>query len=112
MAQRSASAQQILEIRRQADAGTLNPKAWADVLRCSLETVRRYARRDTARELDWEQRPEDYGTAQGVEPSDREVAASLQRLQLLAAQAAAKPSVDSLLDELTAKGKNDDNSGK
>ena len=114
MAGRQATAQQILEIRAQAEAGVLRPKLWADAIGCSVETVRRYARGDSARHLTGQRWGEaglpagtnEPGTYAG-EPNASELAASLERLNAAIKVPAARR-VDDLLDELTRKGKSND----
>ena len=115
--QRAASPQQILEIRTQADAGALDVRVWAEMLGCSLETVRRYGRRETARDL-----PERKSAGRRAvnelnpavqksapeEPSEAELEASLQRLAALTAAETPRQRVDGLLAELTKKGASDD----
>lgn len=98
---------QILAIRREYDQGVLNPRAWADALRCSPETVRKIARRDTYREVGDEVnaatplgRGEGPGGGTAAEPTDAEIAESLRRVR--AAVEAAAPTAKSV-DEMVAE---------
>lgn len=76
---------QVLEIRRQSDAGTLNVREWAEVLDVSLETVRRIGRRDTYRKLGREVLVRALPPILEPEgPPDAEIEASLARLRGLA----------------------------
>lgn len=43
--------QQILAIRQEWDAKTINVRAWADALKVSPETIRKVGRRDTYRNV-------------------------------------------------------------
>lgn len=105
---RKASPDQIISIREEWDAGCLSVRGWADELGCSLETVRRIARRDTNRLVRAGQSIEGTharGSARPADPTDQEVAASLARLQSsLGSAPQTGQGVNSLLDELTQKG--------
>lgn len=86
---------EVLEIRREAALSTLDVRAWANLKRCSLETVRRIARRDTHRHVVERAVP----TLDG--PSPEEIAAAFERLQKAVAEAPPSPrEADKLLDEL------------
>lgn len=104
---RSATPAQILEIRRLARTGQLSPRAWAAELGCSVETIRRYARGDTARSVglapEVPQPPIRSAPATNdLGPSDDELAASIARLS-----ASLEPAREAagLLEELTRKGR-------
>lgn len=43
--------QQVLAIRAEWDARTINVRLWADALKCSPETIRKVGRRDTYRDV-------------------------------------------------------------
>lgn len=107
---RKATPEQILSIREQADADCLNVRAWADELGCSLETVRRIARRDTNRLVRGGQAVEGAHSRGSIstrvlEPTEAEIAASLARLQgAMSPVPQTAQGVNSLLDELTKKG--------
>lgn len=75
---------QVLEIRRQSDAGTLNVREWAEVLDVSLETVRRIGRRDTYRKLGRSVVRTLPPIVEEDGPPDAEIEASLARLRGLA----------------------------
>jgi hypothetical protein len=83
---RKATPQQILSIREDFDAGELDTRAWADALGCSIETVRRIARRETCREVKGGQRIAGVHEAGKVaelaqEPMSEAAAASLARMR-------------------------------
>ena len=104
-AYRKATPQQIVQIRHDWDEGVLDVRGWADALDCSLETIRRIARRDTNRGMRTGQAIEGAHQRGGVgaldEPSDEEIAASLVRLQQAMGSAPVTgKGVDKLLDEL------------
>ena len=109
------SPQDVVEIRRQWDDGSINVRKWADTYGCSPETVRKIGRRDTYRTV---------GAAKAApavsalpvtgqpwtpgqpfpkgdpEPTEEELAASARRL---AARVADEKAADRMLDELGGK---------
>jgi hypothetical protein len=107
----AATVEQILQIRREADEGNINVRAWANALHCSPETIRRIARRDTHR---------DVGAAQGTfvrgqlqlrrndDPTEEDLQASLSKLkEKMTIAPTTRAGVNSLLDQLTQEGKGD-----
>jgi len=104
---RSASPLQILAIRAEARRGALNTRSWAQALGCSIETIRRYARGDTAAGITESsssngQAGEVQITTAYSEPTEGEIAASIARLT-----EAARPAQEAtdMLAELTKKGR-------
>ncbi len=103
---------QILLIRQEWSTRTCDTRAWAEALDVSLETIRRIGRGDTYRTV---------GRAEGArpgspsprasppasaEPSPEEISASLDRLAArLSGAPVTSEGVDSLIEELTTKGK-------
>lgn len=101
---RKATPQQILSIREEFDAGKLDTRAWADVLECSLETVRRIARRETCREVKGGQRITGSHEAGRVaelseEPMSEAAAASLARMKEELGKSGHETVADSALEE-------------
>ena len=106
----SATPQQVLQIRAEFASGTLDTRAWAAALDVSLETIRRIGRGDTYRHVGRVKMPA--ATSQSPrapsapEPTEEEIAASLASLQRrLGTAPVTGPGVDSLVDELTRKGR-------
>jgi hypothetical protein len=106
--------QQIVEIRHLHDQGTLNVRAWAEQLDCGTETIRRIARRETYRSIKSGQdaAPRERGQAYHPtsapmvgEPTEEEIAASLARMQAVFTSTPTAAEADSLLNELTQKGR-------
>jgi hypothetical protein len=85
---------QIASIRQEYDLGRLNAAAWAQLLRCHVETVRRVARRESHNQT----------AAAAFEPSESEVAASLRKLQQTAAETPAAGAAG-VLEEFLNQGK-------
>ena len=86
-------------IRRQAARNQLNVRAWADLHECSLETVRRIARRETYRHI--ADLPEPAPTPADLPPEAQDA------LDALASHASRippqAPEVNALLDEMQAR---------
>ena len=94
---RAASPAEVLAIRRESERGLLDTRAWADKLGCSLETVRRIARRETYRGMHLEV---------DKEPTEADVAQSLEKLQQsIPTVPQTAQGVDALLDQITERGK-------
>lgn len=87
-------------IRVQYARSQLDVRAWADARQCSIETVRRVARRDTYRHIP------DLAEGPGAnEPLPQEALDALAALGKTATQVAPQaPEVNALLDELQGKG--------
>ena len=114
------SPQDVVEIRRLWDDGSINVRKWADTYGCSPETVRKIGRRDTYRTVGVRAAPgASYGPAASrdstppaiglpgqpfpkgdPEPTEEELAASASRL---AARVADEKAADRMLDELGGK---------
>ena len=95
------TAREVLEIRAEYDAGTIVTKRWADKLNCSIESVRRIARRETYRFI----AEVDAAAAVADEVAADEAAASLRRLQAeLDATPMSGREADALITELTKQG--------
>ena len=110
----AATDDQAIQIRLEADAGTLDVRKWADRLACSLETIRRIARRDTHRALRAGQKIEGphFRGASALptdsEPTEAELTESLRKLsEQMAYAPQTSRGVNNLLDELTQQGKQD-----
>jgi hypothetical protein len=88
----------VRRIRGEAAAGTLNPSRWADAHGCSIETIRRVARRESYRHvLDVASEPRE-------DVSEAELAASLERLTQAALATPVQPvEARHLLDELAGR---------
>ncbi len=112
---RVADPREAAAIRREFLAGHLNVRAWADLLDCSLETVRRIARGDTYRAVQKQAEQDGFvgvpGSGlivQGSEPTEEELEASLAQLEkrtpVLVETGAG---VNKLLDDMVKKGRDD-----
>lgn len=87
-------------IRAQYARNQLDVRAWADARQCSIETVRRVARRDTYRHI-----PDLAEGPSASEPLPQEALDALAQLGRTAKeQPPQAPEVNALLDELRAKG--------
>lgn len=106
--QSSATTRQILEIRAQYDAGELDPRIWANLLMCSVETVRKIARRDTYRHVGSESEVIESGSASPPtdDLSTEDALASMERLRkALEAQPLGAKDADSMVEEMARRGK-------
>ena len=105
MTNRPFSLADVLEIRRQTDAGTIDVRAWAAARSVSLETIRRIGRRDTYRDIG-DRPPKEAPLARPADPpsgpSQGEIEASLEGL--LPAPASPPSQTDALLDTLRKRG--------
>jgi hypothetical protein len=65
------SAAEVHEIRWQHSRGKLDIRVWADVKKCSIETVRRIARGDTYRHIGGQATHGSFGGLRGEAPAGR-----------------------------------------
>jgi hypothetical protein len=100
---RAATTEEVEAIRLQWDQGTIKTREWADMLGCSIETIRRIGRRETYRGVQTGQHisgPAPKGGSPLVnEPSSADVAASLARMADLVAKQGPKRA-DGLVEKL------------
>lgn len=90
---------EILAIRAQWDAQTINVREWCQVHGCSAETIRRIGRRETYVHIG--EGLAELPTVAGEDPAPGDLAASLSRLQQAVNQAPpGKAEVNEILKEL------------